>query len=475
MDQSKPINIKQYKRTKIIATLGPATNSYEMIENLIQAGANGIRLNFSHGTYSERDQQISWIRYASEKLNKPVAIIQDLQGPKIRLGDFDGIFNVKTGQKLAFYFHQSQKPDNIESLPVQYDLSLKVKIGERIMLYDGKIRTTVKEIKDHTVYVEVENDGILIKRKGINLPDTDLNGDILTAKDLEDITYGAHQDIDYVALSFVQSENDILLLREKLSHLKSSAKIIAKIETPAAVKNIEKIMQVTDAAMVARGDLAIETPAESVPIIQREIIGLGIQYNKPTIVATQMLASMTDAPDPTRAEVSDIATAVLVGADCVMLSDETATGKYPIESIQTMKRVINYTEKHTPLNVIFKKQANQTITSAIGNAIITLANQLQVQAIIAETKTGTTALSISSYRPIIPLLAITNEAKIANQLAIVYATKVYVRPATLQVGTKLTDWLIEQKILNRGDIVINVSGSKLGVAGATDTIKIRTL
>jgi len=473
MDQ---IKINQYKRTKIIATLGPSTNSYEMIENLIVNGANGIRLNFSHGSYEERDQQIIWIRQASKKHNKPVAIIQDLQGPKIRLGDFEGITNVRSNQILVFYYFENNKPTiDYTSLPVQYDLSLKVKKNERVMLYDGKITTIVKNIENNLVYVEVQNDGILIKRKGINLPDTDLQGDILTSKDISDIKYGANQDIDYVALSFVQSKNDIILLREKLDQLNSTAKIIAKIETPAAVKNLDEIMQTTDAAMVARGDLAIETPAESVPIIQREIIGLGIRYSKPTIVATQMLASMTEAPDPTRAEVSDIATAVLVGADCVMLSDETAAGKYPIESITTMKKVIKYTEQHSPLSVTFKKQTFPNIPNAISYAIINLANQIKAKAIIAETKTGFTALSIASFRPAIPLLAITNEVKTANQLAIVYATKVYVRPVNEQVSIKLTEWLIQQKILEKDDIIINVSGSKLGVAGATDTIKIRKI
>jgi len=473
MDQ---IKINQYKRTKIIATLGPSTNSYEMIENLIVHGANGIRLNFSHGSYEERDQQIIWIRQASKKHNKPVAIIQDLQGPKIRLGDFEGITNVRSNQILVFYYFENNKPTiDYTSLPVQYDLSLKVKKNERVMLYDGKITTIVKNIENNLVYVEVQNDGILIKRKGINLPDTDLQGDILTSKDISDIKYGANQDIDYVALSFVQSKNDIILLREKLDQLNSTAKIIAKIETPAAVKNLDEIMQTTDAAMVARGDLAIETPAESVPIIQREIIGLGIRYSKPTIVATQMLASMTEAPDPTRAEVSDIATAVLVGADCVMLSDETAAGKYPIESITTMKKVIKYTEQHSPLSVTFKKQTFPNIPNAISYAIINLANQIKAKAIIAETKTGFTALSIASFRPAIPLLAITNEVKTANQLAIVYATKVYVRPVNEQVSIKLTEWLIQQKILEKDDIIINVSGSKLGVAGATDTIKIRKI
>ncbi|HEY5153020.1 MAG TPA: pyruvate kinase, partial [Candidatus Saccharimonadales bacterium] len=263
--------LQQFKRTKIIVTVGPSCDSYEAILALIKAGANGIRLNFSHGTTEERTRQIQWIRKASQEYGKPVAIIQDLQGPKIRLGDFDGIVNVKKGQGLSFQYRADYAASG--NLPTQYDLSKKVKRGEQIYLYDGKVRTTVTSVRDGVVYVEAANEGILIKRKGMNLPDTDFGGDIITAKDRADLVYGSSQDIDYVALSFVQTAEDIAGLRSLLKSMNSTAKVIAKIETKAAVENVEDIVRESDAVMIARGDLAVETPAESVPIVQRQIIG----------------------------------------------------------------------------------------------------------------------------------------------------------------------------------------------------------
>ena len=271
-----------------------------------------------HDEHEEREQQIGWIRKASKAYGKPVAIIQDLQGPKIRLGDFDGIINVLAGQHLVFGYKADYA--NTGVIPTQYDLSKKVKRGEPLYLYDGKIKTIVSSVSGGKVHVRAENDGILIKRKGINVPDTDFGGDIITAKDKKDIAYGSTADIDYVALSFVQTAQDIVSLRRMLKNLGSNAKIIAKIETKRGVEELESIAKEADALMVARGDLAIETTPESVPIIQRQIIELGLKYAKPTVVATQMLASMTEAPEPTRAEVSDVATAVLLGADAVMLA-----------------------------------------------------------------------------------------------------------------------------------------------------------
>jgi len=474
MPQTIPkIPIDSFKRTKIIATVGPATNSYEAVLGLIETGANGIRLNFSHGTPEERTQQIKWIRKAAKACGKPVAIIQDLQGPKIRLGDFDGIVNVKRGQGLSF---QYQAKPGSGHLPTQYDLSKKAKRGEQMFLYDGKIRAIITSVRDGVVHAETQNEGILIKRKGINLPDTDLGGDIITPKDKADLVYGSAQDIDYVALSFVQHPDDIRNLRRLLKNMNSTAKIIAKVETKAAVDNIEAIVQASDAVMIARGDLAVETLAESVPIVQRQIIGLGQRFAKPTIVATQMLASMSETPEPTRAEVSDIATAVLVGADCVMLSDETANGAYPIAAVETMKRVILYTEGHMPLKVSFPGNDDEhSRQAAISHAILSLAENVESKAIVAETKSGATALQIASRRSSIPLIAVTSDDRTAQQLAIVYGTKSYVRPVDPKAAVKLTDWLQKHKVLRPGDIVVTASGRYPGVVGTTDTIKVRVL
>lgn len=467
------VPIEDFKKTKILATVGPATNSYEAVRDLIKAGANGIRLNFSHGTPDERVQQIKWIRQASKELGKPVAILQDLQGPKIRLGDFDGIINVQGGQSFVLEFNGDYARTG--HIPTQYDLSRKVKRGEAIYIYDGKVRTIVTSVKDGLVYIRAENDGILIKRKGMNLPDTDFAGDIITKKDNEDIAFGSTLDIDYVALSFVQSADDIVTLRRKLHSLGSDVKIVAKIETKAAVANIEQIVQETDAVMIARGDLAVETPAESVPIVQRKIIGLGLKYTKPTIVATQMMGSMTEMPEPSRAEVSDVATAVIVGADCVMLSDETANGKYPIESVQAMKRVVRYTEANMPLRAVFNDKDDHSRQAAISSGIIELAEKIKAKAIVAETRSGATALDIAARRPNVPLIAVTDEVRTSQQLALVYDVKSYVRPTDKRAAEKLTDWLWQNNVLHKGDIVVTASGQRPGVVGTTDTIKVRML
>jgi|AntRauTorckE6833_2_1112554.scaffolds.fasta_scaffold00163_36 pyruvate kinase len=472
-EKAPNVPIDKFKRTKIIATIGPATNSYEHILKLIESGANGLRLNFSHGTYEERDEQIKWIRKASAEYGKPVAIIQDLQGPKIRLGDFDGVVTIQKGQSFTLQYKADYERSG--HLPIQYDLSKKVTRGERLFLYDGKIHTSITSVKDGVVHVRAENEGILIKRKGINLPDTDFGGDIITKKDKKDIVYGSNNDIDYVALSFVQDADDIHTLRKMLRNLGSTARIISKIETVAAVENIEEIVKASDGVMVARGDLAIETTPESVPIVQRKIIGLGVRYAKPTIVATQMLATMTEMPDPTRAEVSDVATAVIVGADCVMLSDETANGQYPIEAVQVMKRIILYTESNSPVKPLFEEYEDATKQSSICNAVIRLAYEVKARAIVAETKSGATALQIASRRPGRPLIVVTSDDRVAQQMSIVFGTKNYIRPDDKHAAAKLTDWLQHKRVLSKGDIIVSASGQYPGVVGTTDTIKVRVL
>lgn len=471
--ESDHLSFEHHQHTKIIATVGPATHSYEDIYKLVESGANGIRLNFSHGTHEERIEQIAWIRKASKELHRQVAIIQDLQGPKIRLGDFDGVINVQLGQQLRFGYNSNYEKDGV--IPLQYDLSKKMKRGEQLFLYDGKVRAMVTAVTNGIIHARAENDGILIKRKGINLPDTDFGGDILTKKDREDIAFGSTRDIDYVALSFVQHDRDITKLRTILHNLGSTAKIIAKIETRAAVENLEPIIQETDAVMVARGDLAVETQPESVPILQRRIIGLGIHYGKPTIVATQMLASMMEVPEPTRAEVSDVATAVIIGADCVMLSDETANGRYPIEAVKVMRRVVRYTEDNNPLTVQFGTKTEYSRQAAISSAVIELATRISARAIIAETKSGATAVEISSHRPRMPIIAVSPDTRVAQQLELVYGVKAYIRPAEKMAATKLTNWLQSRKVLKPGDVVVTASGQYPGVVGATDTIKVRVL
>ncbi|HEX8182643.1 MAG TPA: pyruvate kinase [Candidatus Saccharimonadales bacterium] len=469
------VSLDDYKRTKIVATVGPASDDYETIRELIKSGANGLRLNFSHGEHEEHARRITWIRKASKELGKPVAIIQDLQGPKVRLGDFDGFINVTKGQTVRFKYNPSAADLKDGIVPIQYDLSKKVKRGERLYIYDGRIKSNISSVKDGIVYAKIENDGLFLKRKGMNLPDTDFGGDIFTTKDKADLAFGSKQDIDYVALSFVQTADDVHDLRRRMKNLGFNAKVIVKIETQAAVENLEEIMEATDMAMIARGDLAYETPAESVPVVQRKIIGMGLRFGKPTIVATQMLVSMTEMPEPTRAEVSDVATAVFLGADCVMLSEETAAGKYPIEAVQVMKRVIRYTEDNMPLKVTYPEYEDHSRSGSISRAIISLASSIQARAIVAETRTGATALQISSRRPSIIQIAVTSDIRTLQQLTLLYGVKSYLRPVDAKAADKLTSWLGQNKVLSKGDVVITVSGQYPGLAGATDTIKVRVL
>lgn len=464
-----------FKRTKILVTVGPATNSYEQIEELIANGANGVRLNFSHGSHQERDTQIGWIRDASRKLGKPVAILQDLQGPKIRLGNLNHDVQVNVGDELLLQY-EGQHHDNV--IPIQYNLVDKVRSDQQIYIFDGKIRTRVIEIFDQTVKVRAEAGGTLMSRKGLNLPDTDFGGDILTEKDMDDIDYGIHQDIDYVALSFVQRAEDISGLREILQTKGSTAKIIAKIETKSAIEDteLERIIKECDGVMAARGDLAVEAGAEVVPIVQRKIIGLARTYGKLSIVATQMMASMVDNPEPTRAEVSDVALAAILGADTVMLSDETASGDYPIEAVQAMKKVIKYTQEQMPVTPVFYRDDARGKKDAISAAAVTLAQQLDVVAIIAQTKSGATAASIAAHRPSLPIISVTSVPRVAQQLALLYANKSFLVDDDAEAGLHLAQRLHEKGYFGGGQHeVVLVSGQQPGVSGATDTIQVRNL
>ncbi len=466
-----------FKRTKILATLGPATNSEAMVEELMRAGVNGFRLNFSHGSHDERNEQIKWVRAGSKKTGKPVAVLQDLQGPKIRLGTLKKNTPVAAGDELVLDYKAEH--DDL-TLPLQYNLAEKVKPGEMLYIFDGKIQTVVTEIMSETaIRVRVKNDGVLMSRKGINLPDTDFGGDIITKKDVQDIEYGAKQDIDYVALSFVQSADDIHSLRQMLVSLGSTAQIISKIETKAAIapKTLEEIVKASDGVMVARGDLAVEAGAEVVPIVQRRIIGLCRKYGKLSIVATQMMASMVDSPQPTRAEVGDVATAVIQGADVVMLSDETANGNYPIETVTAMKKAILYTQENSKVSPAEEVQSEHAQRDAIAAAAVSLAEHLKVDAIVAETKSGATAINIAAHRPNVRIISVSSEKRAAQQLALSYANRSFVRPDGETAGLSLANELNAQKFF--GDKqkvrVVIVSGRQPGLVGATDTIRVRML
>lgn len=473
---------KLFKRTKILATIGPATNSAEKIEEVIMAGVNGCRLNCSHGSNEERDQQIKWIREAAAKKGRAIAILQDLQGPKIRLGFLkDNHLDLKKDDELVLEAAEGFEHDGGMTVPVQYNLAEKVKVGEPLSMFDGKVKSEVIEIvSDTAIKVKVLNDGFIMSKKGLNLPDTDFGGDILTEKDMADIEYGAGCDYDYVSLSFVQSANDILKLKQILLSLGSTAKVVAKIETKKAIEseeNLEAIVKAADGIMVARGDMAVEAGAEVVPIIQRKLIAMCRANAKLCIVATQMLSSMVDSPEPTRAEVSDVATAVVQGADAVMLSDETANGKYPLETVQAMKKVILYTQNHSRLAPISRPPISKDqIYDAISNAAARLAENISADVIVCQTASGVTATTTAAQRPNLPIITVTANQRVANQLALIYANSAFVRPYSPDFGYDLAVELKKSEYLHSKEgekdmLAVIVSGDKDKIG--TDTIKVR--
>ena len=472
---------KLFKRTKILATIGPATFSAEKIEELIMAGVNGCRLNFSHGDYIERDQQIAWIREAAAKKGRSVAILQDLQGPKIRLGNIkDNRYDVHVGDELILD-HAVTEHDGSNVIPIQYNLAEKVKVGEPLSMFDGKIKSTVTDIVSKTaIKVKIENEGFIMSHKGLNLPDTDFGGDIITEKDMADIEFGASRDFDYVALSFVQSADDIDKLRQILLSHGSTAQIIAKIETKKAIETdeaMEAIVEAADGIMVARGDMAVEAGAEVVPIVQRKLIAMCREHGKICIVATQMMGSMVDNPAPTRAEVSDVANAVIQGADAVMLSDETANGQYPIETVKAMKKVLLYTQNHSHVSPI-----NHEVTGefknydAIAGGVTQLAEKIGADVIVCQTASGATAAAIAAQRPSLPLISVTSNARVAGQLALTYANSSFVRPYSENYGYDLAVELKNSGYLQTEEgkkdiLAVIISGHKDAVGGS-DTIKI---
>ncbi len=473
---------KLFKRTKILATIGPSTNTAEMIEQIIMAGVNGCRLNCSHGSNEERDQQIKWIREAAAKKGRSVAILQDLQGPKIRLGVLkDNYLDLKVGDEVILESREFEHDGGL-TLPVQYNLAEKVKEGEPIFMFDGKIKSEVIEIvSDTAVKVKIMNDGFVMSKKGLNLPETDFGGDILTPKDLSDIEYGAGCDYDYVSLSFVHSAEDILKLKQLLLSYGSTAKVIAKIETKQAISSdeiLEEIVRASDGIMVARGDMAVEAGAEVVPMIQRRLIALCRKHAKLCIVATQMMASMVESPEPTRAEVSDVATAVVQGADVVMLSDETANGEYPLETVKEMKKVILYTQNHSKLAPIQRVSEEGEVYPAISNAAARLAEEIEADVIICQTASGVTAATMAGQRPNLPIVTVTSNKRVANQLALLYANSAFVRPYSEDFGFELAQELKASGYLRTKEgakdltaVIVSGDRDKIG----TDTIKIRKI
>ena len=469
-------HIDTIKRTKILATIGPATDSPEILEQIIRSGVNACRMNFSHGSEQERIQEITSIRAIEQKLNRHIAIVQDLQGPKIRLGQLkdDMRYNIEANDELGLTY--GIEHDGGNNLPSQYDLTDKCKPGDAIYLFDGKIKTIVQRIENNTVWVKALNRGFVLSRKAINLPDmAGAAADSLTAKDLADLEWSLDKDIDFTAISFVHTAEDVIKLRRLLESKGSDRMIITKLETKTAAdpKNLEDIVIASDGVMVARGDLAVEAGAEIVPILERRIIELCQKHCKFCIVATQMLASMVDSPEPTRAEVSDIATAAIEGADAVMLSDETAMGKYPVEAVTIMNKTLMYTQKDRPVYSLYVRNGSDPQRDAIAKTAIDLAKKIDADAIMVESASGWMARNVAVNRPDIPMLAVVPTSKLANRLSLLFSGRTFIG----QAGEceSIARKLVSENFFGKPDpkiILIQCVYSNMANKGIANTIRL---
>jgi len=471
---------KMTHRTKIVATVGPACDTYDKLLELVCAGVNVFRLNFSHGSHEDKAQIIQHIRNINEAESLHISILGDLQGPKLRVGEIaNNALKVEAGDILTFT--NEKCVGTLERIYVSYpNLAGDVKIGNIIMIDDGKLEVRVSDILSNgDVKVEVTLGGVLSSKKGINLPDTKISLPALTDKDLEDLEFIIDQELDWVALSFVRSVDDIMILRNKLNARESKAKIIAKIEKPEAVANIRDIIVESDAIMIARGDLGVEMPVEKVPMIQKGIIKKCLHRAKPVIVATQMMESMIDRVKPNRSEITDVANAVLEGADAVMLSGETATGQHPALVVSTMCKIIAEVEKEYRYNREEDLKPQPHSPSFLSDAVCynacKIARDVNADAILGMTKSGYTGFVLSSYRPKSPLFIFSKEKSLINQLSLSWGIRAFFYSEEESLDSIIEDQiniLKDKGYINTGDIVINTGSTPVKLHLPTNVIKI---
>lgn len=455
------------KKTKIVATIGPATESEEKLTELLLSGMNVIRLNFSHGDFAGYAKIVKNFRSAVKKTGIRAAILQDLGGPKIRIGDLKSE-SIDLIPGKFFTLTTDAVAGDEERVFINYkNLTREVRVGHTIFLHDGKIKLEVAKVKGNDVICKIIVGGNIKGRRGVNLPDSDLSVKSLTEKDLKDLEFGLKYNVDFIALSFVRKPEDIDELRAILNERQSQAKIIAKIETPQAVRNIDEILKRTDGAMVARGDLAIEMPAEKVPLIQKIIIEKCSNLGKPVITATQMLESMIKSPVPTRAEVSDVANAIFDGTDAVMLSEETTLGNYPVEAVQMMSKIALETEKNYSEREIVRSDGDGAvnITDSITSSVVKTAHDVGAKIIVALTGFGFTARMISRHKPNPVILVISQNEKVCNQSCISFGcfpVKVKKYKSLNEVLSLVRSHCFSHKIAEKGDNVVIACGVPFG-------------
>ena len=464
-------------KTKVIATIGPSSSDVDVLKEMVLSGVDVVRLNFSHGERNLHKKTIKNVRKISEDLGVPICILQDLQGPKIRVGKLlNDSVDLKDNQDLKIV--SKDIIGNSDTLSIGNDILDEIKVNERILLDDGKIELKVLSSSKKQILTKVIRGGILLSRKGINLPESDISVSSLTEKDLNDLEFGLENNVDWIALSFVRSEKDINFLREKINSKGKKTKIIAKIEKPQAIKNIDKIIKASDGLMVARGDLGVEMPMETVPIHQKNIVEKCNKACKPVIIATQMLESMINQKTPTRAESNDVANAVLDGADAVMLSAESATGKYPLLAVKSMEKIISSVEKFSP-EIYYKFEKNKYLKDRVNESLITascrLSKQINAKAIVSMTKSGFTAFRVSGSRPKAQIFIVTNDKNLGNIMNLVWGIRCIFYDKTENIDMtfeNIEKILVEDNHLKKGDKYTITASMPAHWEGHTNMMKV---
>jgi pyruvate kinase len=472
-------NNSDIRRAKIVCTIGPATTSAEMIDRLIAAGMDCARLNFSHGTPEEHAERAKRLRQASAKHEKPLAILADLQGPKIRTGLLEAGRKVRLRFGQKFTITTKKIAGTAEGVSTTFEqLPSAVRRGDRILLSDGEIELRVEKVEGRQVITRVENGGDLGEHQGINLPGVKLNIPSLTSKDRKDLKTALSLGVNYIALSFVRSPNDVRAAKAAIARDGKKTPLIAKIEKPEAVDNLDEILAIADGVMVARGDLGVEMSPEKVPVVQKQIIAHARNSLVPVITATQMLDSMTQSPRPTRAEASDVANAIFDGSDALMLSGETAVGRYPIESVAMMDRIIREAESSMTDQPQPSRPTELHINETIAEAICHAAKELHMRVIVVFTETGFSARLVSKYRPLARIVAFSPNQETRRRLSLMWGT----RPCTIQyvsdtdaLSEAAERRLLEEKLVSRGDVIGIISGTPFGRTGTTNMMRLHRI
>jgi pyruvate kinase len=468
-----------FRHSKIVCTIGPASRSPRIIDRLLRAGMDVARLNFSHGTHANHAENIAALRAAATHLHKPLAILADLQGPKIRTGPLAAGSPVmlRTGQKFVITTARVLG-DSTRVSTVFTALPREVHRGDRILLSDGLIELRVLQVRGREVICEVVNGGELGENKGINLPGIKLRVPALTPKDREDLLFALKQGANYIAVSFVRRPEDVILAKTLVRRAGKDTPVIAKLEKPEAIENLDAILRVADGVMVARGDLGVEMNPERVPVVQKEIIKRAREFRRPVITATQMLESMTENPRPTRAEASDVANAIFDGSDAVMLSAETASGKYPVEAVSIMARIIEEAESSIEEFPRPAPQERLKVAETVAELVCHASRELHMKLIAVFTHSGFTARLISRYRPLVPIIAFSPEEETRRRMALIWG----VSPQKIADVRKVDGLaavaekrLLEERLVRKGDVIGIVAGTPMGIRGTTNFMKFHVI